>query len=122
MSAWLVSDESLTLTRNSIVAHLGITQEKATKMVRGWAKLNRYALRCRYGDKNRAFYFTHHEDIRSPVQTFKSLECLRYQCSEGTPEKDMPIEWFALRGVCEQMKSQHKIDERSREYESAEWD
>lgn len=122
MSAWLVSDDSLTLTRNSIVAHLGLTKDKATKLVKGWAKLNRYALMCRYGDKHKAFHFTDNEDVRSPVQTLKSLQCLAYQASEGFPEKDMPVEWFTLRGVCEQMKSQHKLDESSPEYDKAEWD
>ncbi len=122
MSAWLVTDESLTKTRNSLIAHLGFDPKKADKMVKGWAKLNRYALMCRYGDTHKAFKFTDTEAINSPVQTHKSLACLAYQCSEGEPEKDMPMEWFSLIGVRTAVENKFKINDCSQEYNDAKWD
>jgi hypothetical protein len=122
MSAWLVTDESLTITRNSIVEHLGIPTEKATKLVKSWAKLNRYALGCRYGDKHTAFKLTDTMEVRTPIQTFKSLGCLSYQCNEGIPERDMPVEWFTLKGVIHCIENRYNVSHNSTEYGKAKWE
>jgi ethanolamine utilization cobalamin adenosyltransferase len=70
--------------------------EKATKLVKAFNKMNRYAIACRYGDKTKPAKLRTFNVERKPTtvhQFFKNLECLCYQCSEGDTEKKHRTTW-----------------------------
>lgn len=121
MSAWIVDSEVLTIIRNTIINLLNITDKEANKLVKSWAKLNRYAITARYGTKSSGFFFTNTTEITTPVQLYKYLQCLQYQCNEGTPEKDLTIPWFTLAGVLTQVQQRFSVNEESHEYRKAAW-
>lgn len=115
MSAFIVDDAILNQIRNKLIANdvLGnrfrsvpatyefITKEM-TNLVNKWAKMNRYAIKCRYGDVVKPSRFAslpvsqNLKDIISDVQFFKHLQCLQYQCSEGDTEKRHRKSWKLL--------------------------
>jgi hypothetical protein len=130
MSAWLLGRETMTMIRNKLVKSLMDDKRlpeadavaEATKQVMKWNRMNRYAILCRYGDKNiavRLHKYTGDEDVCSDVQMFKSLQCLHYQCSEGDTETKHRKAWNELERLtgkfAEAVASTHP------DYNKAEW-
>ncbi len=125
MSVVLVSDESLTRTRNSLIHHLKFSSTAADSAVIGWASLNRYVITLCGGDTYSDFKFTDTNEVNSSGQMLKSLRYLQWQCNDEYHQrsirKNMHKEWFSILGVALIVKNKFKIDEDSQIYIDATW-
>jgi hypothetical protein len=97
MSAFLVSKDCITrivdvlsnLEKEELEEIFG-TAHKDTVGYQLW-KMNQQAVNQRYNEKDEAPAYIHLHSIScSPMQSYKSLRCYLYQCSEGdVPESQL---------------------------------
>jgi hypothetical protein len=98
MSAWHLPTIHMSIIRDGLVQHHLYTKEEADKLVKSWASMNTYALRCRYGDKLRPVRIN--PEIKYTVTLpalHKMLHCLKYQCSEGDTDTKRIKAWANLK-------------------------
>lgn len=128
MSAWLVGKETLAsiasglcnLNRYSMFAK-ALPEDEARKLVLSWNAANIEALKQSYGDKNKPIKLPKVlPDAPSAVQLVKSLECLKYQTSEGNVGEGCYVEEIkALHDTISELYGH--IVRNLPDYKAAEW-
>jgi hypothetical protein len=110
MSSWHLPTLHMTIVRDGIVQHKVMTKEEADKFIERLAKMNAYALKCRYGYGERVKATKVHSamcyNITMPA-LIKMLQCVRYQCYEGDTDTKHKTTWNMLNStigkLCEQI-------------------
>jgi hypothetical protein len=108
MSAWHLPTIHMTIVRDGIVQHEVMSKEDADKFIERLAKMNVYALLCRYGNRLKATKV--HPAMCYNITKkalIKMLQCIRYQCSEGDTDRKHKTAWNMLNAtigtLCEQI-------------------
>ena len=97
MSAWHLPTIHMTIVRDGLVQHDIMDKEKADKFILGLAKMNKYALKCRYGDNVKVTKVHPHMCYNVTKESLLSmLQCVRYQCAEGDTDTKYPTLWNQL--------------------------
>ena len=93
------ADEAETIDRIvcAAIAHNKTTYRQASTYGRRLINLNKQALRSRYGEKVSRTDYAYRTPRHDSVQTYKSIQCFLYQCTEGdVPSSDLFKEIEAL--------------------------
>jgi hypothetical protein len=87
----------MTIVRDGLVQHEIMLKEAADIFIAKLAKMNAYALKCRYGEKvtptkvhSAMCYYVTKQAL------LNMLQCIRYQCSEGDTDSRHRTVWNAL--------------------------
>lgn len=132
MSAFIVSNSSLLKIREYLLRNCdqrGLQQSYGIVGVTGvnqfisdLARMNRYAIWCRYEEKVRMPKLNFDKVVEAPshVQMAKHLHCLGYQCSEGDTETVHKVTWDRLHGITHDIESLIVSD--LPEYRAAKWE
>jgi hypothetical protein len=98
MSSWHLPTIHLTIVRDGLVQHEIMSKENADKFIIRIAKMNTYAIKCRYGDKVKVtkVHPTMCYNITQPALV-KMLQCIQYQCSEGDVDIKHKTTWNMLK-------------------------
>lgn len=132
MSAWIVSNTSLLRIRAYLLREcsqdglqrsygiVGVTG--LNQFINDLARMNRYAIWCRYEEKVRMPKLNFDKVVESPTiyQMVKHLHCLSYQCSEGDTETVHKDTWERLHKITQELES--NIVYNLPEYKAAAWD
>lgn len=132
MSAWIISNASLLKIRAYILTELseaGLKErldvtgvDGVNQFIKDLARMNRYAIWCRYEEKVRMPTLDFRKAIPAPGmhQMLKHLHCLRYQCSEGDTEDVHKATWDRLETLVRELEA--SVIHGSPEYEAAAWE
>lgn len=98
MSSWHLPTLHMTIVRDGLVQHEIMDKEAADKFIVRMAKMNTYALRCRYGQRNKVtkVHPAMCYNITKPC-LINMLLCVQYQCSEGDTDTKHKTSWNMLK-------------------------
>lgn len=108
MSSWHLPTIHMTIVRDGIVQHEIMSKEDADKFIERLAKMNVYALMCRYGGRMKAtkVHPAMCYNITKPALV-KMMHCVQYQCNEGDTPTKHKTTWNMLKSaigtICEQI-------------------
>lgn len=83
MSSFLVSFETIDRIVAAAIKHNKTTYRQASTYGRRLINLNKAALQARYGERPTRTDYAYRTPRSAAVQTYKSIQCFLYQCSEG---------------------------------------
>ena len=84
MSAFVISDETMHRVVEAFVLYEKLPSVPASELGDMLFEMNFAAMRARYGDTFEPSDYRHAKREATPAEMFKAVECLLYQCSEGS--------------------------------------
>lgn len=130
MSAFIVTNDTMTRIRNFIVdcnhmagvnaQCMAIAMDKANKDAMKLTKMNYYAVNASYGERKRvSLKLGEYKKETDMGQVLKSLDCLHYQCASADTEKKHAKTWKMLEQlICSAALS---LARQTDGYQAGEW-